>query len=291
MKILNHPKLLLEPKQHKLIKTLVKKAKEKNFGECSWLGFGKPDQDNEPYITIEKIVSPEQENSSAESDMDEDAVHKICMAMLDEGLRLIWWGHSHADMDTFFSGTDLATWKILTDNSNATFFATVHNYDEDPTYDRLKWKGMDLEGSNQLLYITTPTISDEELKEHTDNWKKPEVYAGSFAYTHDMSPLGKYGNANYATFSTAQHDGESSLAAFRFSPELEPGNKTFEVGHICESCKCVSSFQYVQHQKLQEYECDICGEVNKLPRSVLQSPANHDRLAADYRLTYEALGL
>ncbi len=68
--------------------------------------------------TVTDIILLKQENHSTETEMDGDAVAK---ALYDhhvsgmEGELKFWW-HSHVDMPTFWSTTDMATINELTEN-------------------------------------------------------------------------------------------------------------------------------------------------------------------------------
>ena len=183
MLINTHPKLNLTPEQNYLVQTLITQAEAQKFGECSWLGYGKPDQENQGLIQIEEIHTPKQKNTGGSSEMDQEAVHKINMEMVSKGYRLLWWGHSHGNMSTFFSGTDSETWKMFTETKPPIFFATVHNAKHEATYDRLFWKNFDLVGAGELIKVMPPLLLEEELKAHTSNWEKPAPL-----------PIQKFGN-------------------------------------------------------------------------------------------------
>jgi len=97
-------------------------------GEIS--GFGLIDE-NDPCRVIDFHVVT-QECSSGNSTMDPDPLHELFLAKRDEGIPMerwcVWW-HSHADLDTFFSGTDEATaelyasdnalWSVVTNHADA----------------------------------------------------------------------------------------------------------------------------------------------------------------------------
>lgn len=68
-----------------------------------------PDKVEIEFRISEVYLPSEQENSASSTDIDDDIIAKLMMDLLAKGkntehLRLHW--HSHADMDTFHSGTD-----------------------------------------------------------------------------------------------------------------------------------------------------------------------------------------
>lgn len=308
MKLLNHPCIVLTREQHHLIDQLVQQAVNKNFGECSWLGFGKPDQKDLFYI--DEIHTPEQTNTAGNSEMAEADVHRVCMEMAEKNLRLLWWGHSHARMSTFFSGTDETTWKMFTSANPEVFFATVHNFKRDKSYDRLHWNGLELSGEACLLRIPTPTLNEGELEAHMAKW----CHYKAPAYNHGWYGRGKGSPATKATaagnttgtgkattskkskkrsgkpsakqplktpngfdanqpfHSTLEHDGKSSDTAFVMSSgEKEDDNF---VVHLCGQCKIPSFYTADEHWNTTHYNCTRCNRVNRLPRLTYQANAN-----------------
>ena len=151
--------LLITEKHWNLITKVIQEA-DKEFGECSWLGVGTRQGSN---AVIDRIVFPDQENSSTASDMDELSINEVTMS-LKPGETVLWWGHSHAKMSTFFSGTDWETWDnwIGPDKDLDFFFASVHNAKGDDPFELVHWHGETFEKSGIL---TIEEIIDEELEE------------------------------------------------------------------------------------------------------------------------------
>ena len=97
-------------------------------GEIS--GFGLVDE-HDPCKVIDFFVVT-QECSGSNSTMDPDPLHELFLSKRDEGIPMerwrVWW-HSHASLDTFFSGTDEATaelyasekalWSVVTNHADA----------------------------------------------------------------------------------------------------------------------------------------------------------------------------
>ena len=71
----------------------------------------------------------EQENGPATTDIDAEAMSKLMFDTIREEGHLNWWWHSHVNMDTFWSGTDLDTIKEL--GSGGMCLATVFNKKEE----------------------------------------------------------------------------------------------------------------------------------------------------------------
>jgi len=78
-------------------------------GEVSALGIVERDDED---LLVTDLFLPKQNCSSASTDMDQSEVAKILVDLEARGIdprTLRLWLHSHADMDTFWSGTDTAT--------------------------------------------------------------------------------------------------------------------------------------------------------------------------------------
>jgi len=186
---------------------------------------------------------------------------------------------------------------MFTESKPDLFFATVHNYKEEPTYDRLHWDGVELEGSNDLLFITQPIITEEELKEHTDNWEKPSPIALSYGYQKgsNYGNYENYENANYTNdfetpkpiiYKTTTHNGVSSKTCFKLSSTN--GNDITLIGHICPDCQVLQIFTFYEHRTCDSYSCTICTEEQELPRVIEQEPACSKQLQLE-QLEYSRL--
>jgi len=313
MQIVNHPRLVLTPAQNLLIQELVQKAVDKGFGECSWLGFGKPDQQD--FIFIDEIHTPAQENTSGNSEMDEEDVHRICMDMVDKGLRLLWWGHSHARMQTFFSGTDESTWKMFTSAKPPLFFATVHNYKKEATYDRMYWKDLDLKGSGQLIYVIPPALDEDEVESHMANWRKPKrgswprytsgkalpggKASGSASGTNKQQPghgkkrrkksfqssSTKTSGGKAIVWSPLVHDGAETENFFQMpqaflAPDAVEGQI---LGRICDECDMLQVATIEEARLNDTHSCSICHHEQPVSNRIFKSPNNVAKLVDDFK--------
>lgn len=304
---------MLTPQQDLLIQELVKNAVDKGFGECSWLGFGKPDQ--EDYIFIDEIHTPAQENTSGNSEMDEEDVHRICMDMVEKGLRLLWWGHSHARMQTFFSGTDETTWKMFTSAKPPLFLATVHNYKKEATYDRMYWNGLDLKGNGELIYVIPPVLEKDQLEAHMANWRKPKrgnwpgyragkalpggKPSGSASGTtkpargagkkrrkkSSRSSSSKMSGGKAVVWSPLYHDGEDTKNFFQLpdeylAPDAAPGQI---IGRICDKCLMLQVATLSEARLNDTHSCSICHHEQKVSPRIFKSPNNVAKLVNDFQ--------
>lgn len=163
---------LLISEQHWAVINKVIEEADKKFGECSWLGIGTREGSN---AIVDRILFPEQENSASASDMEEGSLNELTLD-LKEGERVIWWGHSHAKMSTFFSGTDWETWNnwVGSDHDVEFFYASVHNAKGEEPYELVHWHGETFETSGIL---TVEETVDEEVEEAVEaallNMSKP----------------------------------------------------------------------------------------------------------------------
>ena len=166
MEIHHHPIVVIKPEHQAIINALVEEAVDKNYGECSFLGFG---ERTDYGAIVHELVSPKQENTSGSSDMDEEHVHELQLEMHDKGYLLVWWGHSHGTMNSFFSGTDWSTFEMLTATQPDNFFASVYSVKSE-RHDVVYTPHFLIEGEAFAVesYHDKPDIS-----KHTENWSKP----------------------------------------------------------------------------------------------------------------------
>ena len=94
-------KLSIAPREQEKIWWYVDKCEK----EIS--GLGKVIRRPDGSLHVNKIYLLEQECSAVETELDDEAVAQLLYeARNDEGQMLFWW-HSHVDMPTFWSGTDI----------------------------------------------------------------------------------------------------------------------------------------------------------------------------------------
>ena len=154
---------------------LVQEVIQRSPGECSWLGVGTHENG---IGTVTRIHFPDQENTSASSDIDEAALADVCLDLdPDIGETVIWWGHSHGSMNTFFSGTDWATWENWTCAKNMPFFvATVHNKKEEDPFEIVHWHGQSFPNQTGILCPEEEIDEDfdKRVKEAMENFSAPK---------------------------------------------------------------------------------------------------------------------
>lgn len=113
-------KFLIDSKVYAKVMYLVHKCDK----EISGLGKVKIDGET---VRITEMFLLDQQCTGTTTDLEADAVSKALYeahCSLAEG-ELLWWWHSHVDMQVFWSGTDMAT--IREFGANGRFFATVFN--------------------------------------------------------------------------------------------------------------------------------------------------------------------
>lgn len=86
--------------------------------EVGWVGIGDPIRGKYGRIMavyVEEIIVPPQEVTSATVDLDDEALAKMCELLVNEERseelsRVVYWGHSHVNMDVSPSGVDKRAW-------------------------------------------------------------------------------------------------------------------------------------------------------------------------------------
>ena len=235
MEVHNHPVVVISPEDQHTIEALVDHAVDQGYGECSFLGFGRR---TDYGAIVEKIVSPKQENSSGASDMDEAHVHELCQEMFQEGLLLVWWGHSHGKMNSFFSSTDWSTFHMLTGTKPENFFASVYSTTSE-RHDVLFTPQFTIEG----LDIISDSETTPDISEHVANWTKSVP-------AYKLGP--KFPPVTTAKATTPMWN-EGRVAAYQ---AVEP--EWFS--YICPSCNIE---QYLDDHERDEKEV-ICLQCNNL---------------------------
>lgn len=72
-------------------------------------GLGKLIKQEDGSLFINKIYLLEQECTGTSTDLDEEAVAKLLFEAKDDKGQMLFWWHSHVNMDVFWSGTDMDT--------------------------------------------------------------------------------------------------------------------------------------------------------------------------------------
>lgn len=134
-------------------------ASEKKYGECSWFGIGSI-SGNE--MRISSIIYPDQENSRGESDMPSDTLASTLASVCRDGNRVLWWGHSHGNMGTFYSPTDEGTWRQWTGGNPEVFLGSCHNI-KGEVYTRLRLGAMNLELDRLPIFVLRPPVPEESV--------------------------------------------------------------------------------------------------------------------------------
>ena len=111
--------LILPTNVHNEIMYYVRKCKT----EVSGMGRMVITKDGD--FLVNKIYLLEQEVGAAHTDIDAEAIAKLLFDTRDDEGDLLYWWHSHVDMQAFWSATDLATIKAM--GANGLCVASVFN--------------------------------------------------------------------------------------------------------------------------------------------------------------------
>jgi hypothetical protein len=184
------PQLILKREDFNLIDEIVRDTPT----ECSWLGIG-PKYGK---LRVKRIVVPDQENTAVNSHITDEAFIRV-MLQLKKDERILWWGHSHASMKCFFSGTDSGTWNRFVRgdmDGSLPFLATVHNRETGgrPGYARFHAAGFDIELDPERTLQISKSRRARRLKK---NLRCPKPLAltshtfGTSANRYGLPPLRK----------------------------------------------------------------------------------------------------
>lgn len=88
-------------------------------------GLGRIEKSSDGSMVVTKIYLLEQENTAASTDIDAQAMAKLMYQTREDKGNLNFWWHSHVNMATFWSGTDMATIKQF--GKNGYLLSTVFN--------------------------------------------------------------------------------------------------------------------------------------------------------------------
>lgn len=112
-------KVYIKPEVHAEIMYHVHKS------DVEVSGLGRVERTSTGALVVTKVYLLEQENSSATTDITEDAISKLMYETREDKGDLNFWWHSHVNMDTFWSGTDMST--IEQFGKNGYLLSTVFN--------------------------------------------------------------------------------------------------------------------------------------------------------------------
>lgn len=126
-------------------------------GEVSGVGTVVYDRTTNSY-TVDEVFLLKQECSSAETELDAQAIAEVESRLdTDDGLR--WWWHSHASMGVFWSGTDHTALRQLSEPG--WFLATVFNKRRESLSCYVQGQPSKVYIPDITLQINEPRYSDE----------------------------------------------------------------------------------------------------------------------------------
>jgi hypothetical protein len=222
---------------------VIKAAVKGGFGECSWLGAGTFDRMTGTAI-VTQIFWPEQVNSSGSTEMDDKSIAEIAPQLeLDE--KIIWWGHSHGTMSTFYSGTDTSTWGELTDGGLPFFFGSCHNSKGEDPYQIVHYEGFDFQDVDIIDY----GVQEGDYKDILQNFSKPS-YSGSY-YRGNTTSYGNGSTVSYGTSygNTTSYENGTSYESTGYTSYLSDQEElTIDIEHFLLQA---DSFESLEEKKDQ----------------------------------------
>jgi len=159
-------------------------------------------------MVVSDVFLPKQECTSADTDLDQQAVAQLMMELDNEGVdlgKLRFWWHSHADMEVFWSGTDTGTMQELSGGDTFLLSMVVNKkHDRKLRVDMFNPFNMILDN----LGASVLDLSDEELKEECKKAFDENVSEGYSGYysgsTHNRSGGRSSTNATHSVTSATR---------------------------------------------------------------------------------------
>jgi len=132
--------------------------------ECSWLGTIDYDKDKNIYYVVDVFLL-DQENGKTSTDIKPEAISKLLYEERDNPFDIKWWGHSHVQMDVFWSNTDIEAMETLSDEG--WFISTVFNQDR-----KMRTALTMLKPLNLMIDNIKTVIEDFVSEAERVKWKK-----------------------------------------------------------------------------------------------------------------------
>lgn len=162
MKIsVDNVKVFIYPEAKQKIEYWVDKAP----GEISGMGIVNKERD---IFTVSEVFLVKQSNTSAETEMDDDAMSKLLLELTSKGLdagALRFWWHSHGRMNVFWSGTDVSTQESF--KPDTFFISSVFNKNRECLTKLNIIKPIKIEIDEIPILVKHPPVS-EEIKSFCD---------------------------------------------------------------------------------------------------------------------------
>lgn len=157
-------------------------------------GLGKVITDEDGNYIVNKIYLLQQEGSAAETELDDSAVAKLLFESKDdEGSMLFWW-HSHVDMDVFWSSTDKET--IYQLGNTGMIISSVFNK-KGEIRTSVYYNGQGMQPSS--FYDNLPLYVSEEFDEEFETRMLAEYEAKVTQDKFDRYNKYGYGTMGYST--------------------------------------------------------------------------------------------
>lgn len=207
------------------------------------------DKDEPDVVEIEFRISEvylpsKQSNSAASTDIDDDTIADLVHSLLAQGkntehLRLHW--HSHADMDTFHSGTDEDNYKTL---SNGEFLVSL-----------VLNKAHKFLGRIDYFNPVRVTLSGVAVYMQLESENKPSKEA-----LENIKKLDKYVDEHKSLIVTTWGRGEQQ--EYGYVGYLDDKKLTIDDIEIARQCG-ISMVDATRFKACRTYQCDTCKDQDK----------------------------
>lgn len=153
--------------------------------EIGWMGCVRKEQDEETgeiTLTLYDAYAPSQEVSGATTDLDATGVAEYAM-QTENPQDIRWWGHSHVNMGTSPSGTDMITFKEHVENLpryDDYFVMSIHNKRFETTCHLYVGNGMYLKDVPIIIDYGVDVSAEvaDEIKSNLRRKVMPKVTTG-----------------------------------------------------------------------------------------------------------------
>jgi len=184
------PKLLISIQAMAKVRTYVDVCEQ----EIGWMGLLRPmptEEGQRPVLLLDAPYAPSQEVSATKCDLDPDGDNSFfswCMTLPPEDRGLVkWWGHSHVNMGTMPSGTDMETfYEHIENDPDTPFVMTIHNKKRETFCNLYVGMGLYVHNAEIAVYYDEAQLIQEAMQEVKTNLREKK-YVKSYPATGHYS--------------------------------------------------------------------------------------------------------